>query len=94
MEDKKRITVSKRTEVFAHLSNYDYLANKDDTIGVTQWSNCDGYTIEIFKRNGENLLINLTEGEIDAINFLTNKIKHELEESSVIGDSTITTTEE
>lgn len=74
------IVVSRRIEAFAYLSKFDCLADSLDSINVTQWSNRDGYTISIYKKNGENILIELSEGELAAINFLTNKIKYELED--------------
>lgn len=48
------------------LKNYDHLAKADDFIEVTEWENGEGWDIAF-----KDKVIQLTYGELDAINFLT-----------------------
>lgn len=61
------------------LKEYDYLANDNDYISVSEWANGDGYDIDI---NGEQL-VRLTIGELDAINYLTKTIQYKKEKFSI-----------
>lgn len=59
------------------LSKYDYLRNTDENafIEVTEWSNGEGYDINIETKNGSKL-ISLTNGELEAINYLTKTLDY------------------
>lgn len=54
------------------LKNYDYLAKDDDFIEVVEWSNGEGYDITI----NDNKIISLTEGQINAINYLIKSLEY------------------
>ena len=62
---------NERTSVKDDLRKYDYLANKDSIIQVTQWTNGEGWDISI----DDEPVISLTWGQLDAINYLTNTIQ-------------------
>lgn len=51
------------------LSKFDYLAKEHDYIEVTEWSNGEGWNINL---NGTN--IQLTDGQLKAINYLTQTL--------------------
>ena len=59
------------------LSKYDYLRNTDENafIEVTEWSNGEGYDITIETKN-DSKLISLTNGELEAINYLTKTLDY------------------
>lgn len=61
--------VENRKTVYDNLNNYCYMAEENDFIEVTDWTNGEGYDIHICNK-GENKYISLTHGEIDAINYL------------------------
>lgn len=60
------LSFATRKSVADSLTNYDHLAKAGDFIEVTEWANGDGWDIDI-----KGKLIQLTYGELDAINFLT-----------------------
>lgn len=65
--------INNRLSVWDNLSNYDYLCNdKDKIIEITRWTNSEGWDITI----GENKNFSLTDGELEAINFLTKCLEY------------------
>lgn len=65
--------IVKRKSVNDKLSKYDYLSSKEsDYIEVTEWANGEGITISI---NDEKVL-DLTYGQLDAINYLSQTLKY------------------
>lgn len=62
---------NKRKSVHDDLNIYDYLAKKDDFIEVTEWTNGEGWDITINDR-----IISLTEGQLNAINYLTKHLDY------------------
>lgn len=67
---------SKRKSINDKLSKYDILAKDSDFIEVTEWTNGEGIDISINER-----LINLTYGELEAINHLTKSLEYDFEEN-------------
>lgn len=63
-----------RKSVNDKLSKYDYLSNydSDDFIEVTEWANGEGITVAIKERTYE-----LTYGQLDAINYLSQALRYE-----------------
>lgn len=53
------------------LTKYDCLAKDDDFIEVTEWTNGEGYDIGI-----NDKIISLTDGQLDAINYLTKSLEY------------------
>ena len=51
---------------------YDYLSKEDDFIEVTEWFNGEGISITINTTTFE-----LTFGQLDAINYLSQALKYE-----------------
>lgn len=54
------------------LKKYDYLSKDDDFIEVTEWSNGEGISVTINMNTFE-----LTFGQLDAINYLSQALKYE-----------------
>ena len=54
------------------LKKYDYLSKEDDFIEVTEWDNGEGISITINMNTFE-----LTFGQLDAINYLSQALKYE-----------------
>lgn len=63
---------SKRKAINDYLRRFDYLAKEDDFIEVTEWSNGEGISITINMNTFE-----LTFGQLDAINYLSQALKYE-----------------
>lgn len=61
-----------RKSVNDDLKKYDYLSKEDDFIEVTEWSNGEGISITINMNTFE-----LTFGQLDAINYLSQALKYE-----------------
>ena len=61
----------KRKSVNDNLQKYDYLAKDNDFIEVTEWSNGEGWDISI-----NDKIIQLTVGQLDAINYLTKSLDY------------------
>ena len=55
-----------------NLNKFDYLAKKDDFIEITEWRNGEGWTIHINEQ-----IINLTIGQLEAINYLTKTLEYD-----------------
>lgn len=58
-----------RQAVSSKLKKFDYLSKEEDIIEVTEWSNGEGWDIYI-----SDTLLQLTRGQLEAINFLTQAI--------------------
>lgn len=54
------------------LKKYDYLSKEDDFIEVTEWANGEGISVTINTTTFE-----LTFGQLDAINYLSQALKYE-----------------
>ena len=54
------------------LRKYDYLAKEDDFIEVSEWSNGEGWNINI-----NDNTFQLTMGQLDAINYLTKTLDYD-----------------
>ena len=54
------------------LKKYDYLSKEDDFIEVTEWFNGEGISVTINTNTFE-----LTFGQLDAINYLSQALKYE-----------------
>jgi hypothetical protein len=67
---------NKQKSVLDSLAKYDYCANSSDYISISQWSNGEGYDIDI---NGKQML-HLTVGELDAISYLTKTLEYHRDE--------------
>ena len=66
---------SKRKTVFEDLNKFSYLAKEHDYIEVTEWTNGEGWDINL-----NNKHISLTYGELDAINYLIKVLEYEFKE--------------
>ena len=65
-----------RRSIQDKLSKYDYLKDKDkySFIEVTEWSNREGYDISV-ETDSESKILSLTNGELEAINYLTKTLQ-------------------
>ena len=61
----------KRKSVNDNLQKYDYLAKDYEFIEVTEWCNGEGWDISI-----NDKIIQLTVGQLDAINYLTKALEY------------------
>ena len=55
-----------------NLNKFDYLAKEDEFIEITEWNNGEGWTININEHT-----INLTIGQLEAINYLTKTLEYD-----------------
>ena len=64
----------KKKSVHDKLSKYDYLSNRDsnDFIEVTEGANEEGITVVINEK-----IYDLTYGQLDAINYLSQVLRYE-----------------
>lgn len=69
MEAKQRKTA------FDDLSKYCILSDKNDTIEVTEWTNGEGYDINLSCKHWHRQF-SITHGELEAINYLTKVIEY------------------
>lgn len=63
--------VESRKTVYADLKRFDFLAKEDSFIEVTEWTNGEGFDISI-----NDKYLSLTDGEIDAINYLIMTLRY------------------
>jgi hypothetical protein len=73
--DKKKSTVeiSNRRAIFSELAHYDHLSKPGDFIEVTEWSNGEGYDVEIATSLGSRF--QLTHGQYAALKDLITKLE-------------------
>lgn len=64
-----------RKSVNDKLKRYDYLAKDEEYIEVTEWTNGEGYDITINDKT-----IPLTEGQLNAINYLVKSLEYKLDD--------------
>ena len=65
------IKVDQRRAVFSELKPYCYISGEGDYMEVTQWTNGDGYDIEIDTKNRKERF-SLTYGEWELLQVLMN----------------------
>lgn len=63
--------VTKVNQITDNLKKYTYSGKDSDYITLTEWSNGEGYDIDI---NGK--LITLSDDELEAINYLTLALRY------------------
>jgi DMSO/TMAO reductase YedYZ molybdopterin-dependent catalytic subunit len=66
--------IRKVKQIIDELSKYCIFAHKDDYIAVTEWSNGEGYDVDIGGRKDKQF--SLTSGELEAMVFLTQTLEH------------------
>lgn len=64
--------IGSRKSITDDLQKYDHLKNKSSFIEITEWTNGEGWDIAINEK-----MINLTYGELEAINYLTKALDYE-----------------
>ena len=64
--------ITKVNQITDNLKKYTYSGKDSDYITLTEWTNKDGYDIDI---NGK--LITLSDDELEAINYLTLVMRFE-----------------
>lgn len=65
------IKVDSRRSIFSELKDYCYFSKAEDYMEVTEWSNGEGYDIEI-QSNVGNQKFSLTYGEYELLQVLIN----------------------
>lgn len=63
--------INNRISIYDNLRKYCHHAKDSDFIEVTEWTNGEGWDIQIKDRN-----ISLTYGELDAINYLIKALEY------------------
>ena len=71
-KDKPIIESIPRRSVYAKLQQFEHCAKESDFIEVTQWSNGEGWDINISSYGDK--LFQLSWGELDAIKALIKKL--------------------
>lgn len=69
--------IENRKSVCDMLSKYNIASNENDYIEITEWTNGEGFDITIYRKGTGEHMINLSRGEIDAINYLTKALEIE-----------------
>jgi len=59
--------------VFSNLKKYDFIANEDDFIEVTEWKNGDGFDVDIVGKLSTRF--QLTWGEFTALEKLVKELE-------------------
>ena len=70
---------NKRRSVWDDLSKYTYSKDDNDFIEVTEWTNGEGFDINICNK-GKDQFMTLSRDEIEAINHLIGMLDHEYKE--------------
>lgn len=65
----ERIKITKVQTITAPLKLFDFLAKEGDYVSVTEWTNGEGWDIYLGEKH-----VGITQGELDAINFLTKAV--------------------
>jgi hypothetical protein len=67
------VEISSRKAIFSELAHYDHLSKPDDFIEITEWSNGEGYDVEIATSLGSRF--QLTHGQYAALKDLITKLE-------------------
>jgi len=70
---KSTVEISNRKDIFSELAHYDHIIKPDDYIEVTEWSNGEGYDVEIATSLGSRF--QLTHGQYAALKDLITKLE-------------------
>lgn len=70
--EKLHMELNSRKSINDNLKKYCYFAKDDDYIEITEWTNGEGWDIDI----NEHKKISLTTGELEAINYLTKSLEY------------------
>lgn len=70
---------NKRRSVWDDLSKYTYSKDDNSFIEVTEWTNGEGFDINIYNK-GKDQFMTLSRDEIEAINHLIGMLDHEYKE--------------
>jgi len=70
---KSTVEISNRKAIFSELAHYDHLSKPDDFIEVTEWTNGEGYDVEIATSLGSRF--QLTHGQYAALKDLITKLE-------------------
>ena len=65
------IQTSKRRAVFSELKRYCHMSGDNDYMEVTEWSNGEGWDINIDRKNGSEKF-SITHGELELLQVLIN----------------------
>jgi hypothetical protein len=75
---KPKIEFSKRLSAFTALKPFCSMAKEDDFIEVTQWTNGEGFDIQISDASGTRTIF-MTDGEFLALKKLVKSLDKEIE---------------
>ena len=67
--------IKNRRCIIEDLNKFDIMAEKNGFIEVCEWTNGEGFDINI----SDKKIISLTRGELDAIDFLTNTLDYNVD---------------
>jgi hypothetical protein len=76
--EKPKIEFSKRNSVFTTLKPFCHMAKENDFIEVTQWSNYEGFDIQISDVSGTRTIF-MTDGEFTALKKLVKSLDKEID---------------
>lgn len=66
-----------RKSAMVDLKKFNFSNNDGDFMEVTEWKNGEGYTVCIETGN-RSVLFDITDDEIDALNYLVNVVRYDL----------------
>lgn len=72
-----------RKSAMVDLKKFNFSGNDSDYMEVTEWKNGDGYTVSI-GAGYRNVLFDITNEEIDALNYLVNAVHYDLGQNNAI----------
>ena len=67
------MTINTRKTIHDTLGKYDYLSRDGDEIEITEWTNGEGWDVDILGGRGPEKFL-LSRGILDALNYLTKAL--------------------
>jgi hypothetical protein len=71
--EKNGVQISNRKAIFSELAHYDHLSKPDDYIEVTEWSNGEGFDVEV--SGNIDSRFQLTWGQYEAMKALIKTLE-------------------
>lgn len=68
--------IIKRKSIFCETKGHCYLSSKDDYMEITEWTNGDGFDVNISNKN-DQLMFNLTHGQFKLLKKMYKKLNNE-----------------
>lgn len=66
---------AKRNSVYTHLTEFAHMSNASDFIEITEWTNGDGFDVNVSTTNGPSSFFQMSYDQFDAMKKLVKGLQ-------------------